>query len=98
MGHANVDLERIMRLLARTLARWRNDPSIMPSSAALTLLKIVRTFPWLLEVMDCGYDREKAKAIHLEHAVEDLVEITERLKVVDKRMGPEGLEPSTHRL
>jgi len=63
----------------------------------MTLLKIVRTFPWLLEVMDCNYDREKAKAIHLEHAVEELVEITERLKAVEK-MGPEGLEPSTHRL
>ena len=97
MGHTNVDLERIMRLPARTLARWKNDPSIMPSSAAMTLLKIVRTFPWLLEVMDCNYDREKAKAIHLEHAVEELVEITERLKAVEK-MGPEGLEPSTHRL
>ena len=78
MGHTNVDLERIMRLPARTLARWRNDPSIMPSSAALTLLKIVRTFPWLLEVMECSYDREKAKVIHLAHAVEELVEITGR--------------------
>lgn len=91
MGHTNVDLERIMRLPARTLARWRNDPSIMPSSAAVTLLKIVRTFPWLLEVMECGYDREKAKAIHLAHAVEELVEITGRFNAVNEKWAQKDL-------
>ena len=41
-----------------------------------------------VEVMDCNYDRQKAKAIH---AVEEAVEIIGRLKAVDETWAQKDL-------
>ena len=38
--------------------------------ALLPLLKLVNTFPWLLEVADCGYDPEESEKIMIKAAID----------------------------
>lgn len=56
LGEQNVSaayLERALRLPARTTARWKSGEL---SAAALALLRLVRTYPWLLKVADSGFE------------------------------------------
>lgn len=62
-GYSNASMERILGLPMRTLARWKNDSTMSPSAAGIALMRIVRTFPWILEVVDARFDREKTKEI-----------------------------------
>jgi ribosomal protein L37E len=62
-GHSNASMERALGLPARTLARWKNETSITPSASGLALMRIIRTFPWMLQVADCQFDQEKAQEI-----------------------------------
>jgi len=52
-GVSNAYLERALRLPARTTARWKGG---VISAASLSLLRLVRTFPWLLDVADADFD------------------------------------------
>ena len=54
-GISNAYLERALGLPTRTVARWKNGEL---SSSALALLRIVRTFPWILEVADNGFSQD----------------------------------------
>ncbi len=45
--------ERAMRLPQRTLARWKGGEC---SSPGVALLRLVSTYPWLLEVADDSFD------------------------------------------
>jgi hypothetical protein len=45
--------ERALQLPQRTLIRWKNDGCSAPS---LALLRIVRTYPWILKVADENFD------------------------------------------
>jgi hypothetical protein len=47
-------MERALELPARTIARWKAGEV---SAASLALLRIIRTFPWLLEVADEKFDK-----------------------------------------
>jgi len=51
-GVSNAYFERALGLPARTVARWKNGEL---SASSLALLRIVRTFPWVLEVADEGF-------------------------------------------
>lgn len=66
-GYSNASMERSLGLPARTLARWKNDSAIVPSAAALALMRIVRTYPWILQVADAKFDEEIACSL-LSHA------------------------------
>ena len=68
LGLSNTSMERTLGLPARTLARWKNEPSLKPSAAALALMKIIRTFPWILAVADQRYDKKSAQAMVLQIA------------------------------
>lgn len=48
-------IERVLGLPQRTLIKWKNGNNY-PSAAGITLLKMIRTFPWLLEVAENQYD------------------------------------------
>lgn len=50
-------IERALRLPKRTLARWKTGDI---SAAGLALLRIVRTYPWILGVAAMGFDRDAA--------------------------------------
>jgi len=57
--------ERALRLPARTTTRWKAGEL---SAAVLALLRIVRTYPWTLEVADSFFDPQVANAKVVEAA------------------------------
>jgi transcriptional regulator with XRE-family HTH domain len=79
-GYTNASMERILGLPARTLARWKNDMSVSPSAAGIALMRIVRTFPWLLNVAEYKFDQEKARSIFLSVALNELHKIDSETK------------------
>jgi len=74
LGFSNASMERTLGLPARTLARWKNETSLNPSAAALALMKIIRTFPWILAVADQRYDAKSAQSMVLQQAFSSLLE------------------------
>lgn len=73
MGHTTASMERALGLPARTIARWKNERSMSPSAAAIALMRIIRTYPWLLAVADLQFDDVAARNILLQHAAKELV-------------------------
>ena len=58
-------MERSLELPARTVARWKAGDC---SSAGLALLRIIRTYPWILEVADDRFDESVACSRLVEEA------------------------------
>ena len=58
-GYSMVATERILELPFRTLSRWKTSGK--PSAGGTALLRLLATFPWLLEVADSGYDKQFAE-------------------------------------
>lgn len=58
-------MERSLELPSRTIARWKGGEL---SAATLALLRIIRTFPWILEVAEARYDQSMAKYRVVEEA------------------------------
>lgn len=75
MGHTTASMERALGLPARTLARWKNEQSMSPSASGIALMRIIRTFPWILAVADMQFDHEAARNILLQNAANELVKI-----------------------
>lgn len=77
-------IERTFDIPARTLSKWRNDRNL-PSAAAMSFLRIVRLFPWMLNVAEKNYDNEKSHHIALKNEVQYLFQkIEESGKTIDK--------------
>jgi hypothetical protein len=68
-------MERALGLPARTLARWKNEQTTSPSAAGVALMRIIRTFPWILEVADVQFDKTKARKVLLQAAMDEIVKI-----------------------
>ena len=51
-GISNASVERALRLPQRTTARWKDGKL---SAGAAALIRMVRTYPWMLEVADADY-------------------------------------------
>jgi hypothetical protein len=64
-------IERTLELPSRTIARWKGGEL---SAATLALLRIIRTFPWILEVADSRFDQSVAKYRLVEEASRELHE------------------------
>ena len=75
MGHTTASMERALGLPARTIGRWKNERSMSPSASAIALMRIIRTYPWVLAVADMQFDHEAARKILLQHAANELVKI-----------------------
>lgn len=69
MGNSSKDMEQILRLPERTLSRWKNDQNSNPSAGAYVLMQIIRTYPWILEVVDYKFARNYAEGILLGEAI-----------------------------
>jgi len=65
-------MERALELPQRTLTKWKNNAS-RPSSTGIALLKLLRTFPWLIEVAEHKYDYAVAQKIHIADAVQQMM-------------------------
>lgn len=75
MGYTTASMERSLELPARTLARWKNEVAISPSAAGIALMRIIRTYPWILAVADKQFDPEVARTILLQQSASELMEV-----------------------
>lgn len=94
MGHTNASMERALGLPARTLARWKNEQSMSPSASGIALMRIIRTFPWILAVADMQFDHEAARNILLQNAASELVKI--RSEHPEYEVTPSALMSGNH--
>lgn len=65
-------IERALDLPQRTLIKWKSGKS-KPSAAGVALLRMVCTFPWLLEVADNNYEYDFSQKICVTNAVSTLL-------------------------
>jgi hypothetical protein len=72
-GYSSAAMEKAFGLPARTIAKWKRESDSCPSASAVALLRIVRTFPWLISVADAKYDHAIAQQIFLTEAIKDLL-------------------------
>ena len=54
------EIERKFNLPSRTLSKWVNK-KIKPSASAITLLRIIRAFPWMEKAADLQFDSKEAQ-------------------------------------
>jgi len=52
------ELEHALDLPERTFSRWKSNPKL--SASSITLLRLIRTYPWLAAVADYEYEKEYA--------------------------------------
>ncbi len=74
-------VERALGLAQRTLTKWHSSVS-KPSAAAVALLRMIGTFPWLLQVGDSKYDHRTSTEIFLANAVHRFLEVAPVSSVV----------------
>lgn len=60
-------MERALELPQRTMSRWKTEGAV--DASALALLRMIRTFPWLIDVADNNYDEVISKRIHILSAI-----------------------------
>lgn len=86
-------IERALDLPQRTLTKWKHGKT-KPSASAIALFKYLRTYPWLLQVADTGFETEAAQKIHLEIAARKMMECLPREKLGELYcMEEPGLKP-----
>lgn len=61
--------ERVFELPSRTLTRWKNGDF---SASTLALLRIVATYPWMINVAENRFERSYANFILIKVGVEEL--------------------------
>lgn len=69
---SNASIERALDIPQRTLAKWKNNQT-EPSATAVALFRLIRTFPWLIEVAENKYDYTISQRIHLKSATLQLI-------------------------
>ncbi|CEM60473.1 hypothetical protein DWQ65_07430 [Treponema phagedenis] len=60
-------IERALNIPQRTFSKWKTGKT-KPSATAVALLKLLRLFPFLIDIADNKYDEELANRYALEHA------------------------------
>ena len=63
-------LERALEIPQRTLTKYKNNKS-KPSSIGVALFKLLRLFPWLINVAENKYDYELSQQIFMMKAFEN---------------------------
>lgn len=69
-------MERALDLPQRTMSRWKVEGSV--DAAALALLRMIRTFPWLINVADNKYDRNISDTICLNYIADVFLTLRKR--------------------
>ncbi len=65
-GHSLAGIERALGLPQRTMSRWKNSTDL--SSGGFSLLQIIRTYPWIIDVADMRYERSFAAQMLIRQA------------------------------
>lgn len=68
-GYNLAAIERALELPQRTISRWKNTGEL--SSTGLALLRIISTYPWILNVAQNKFDPIYAKSTFIHNAVSD---------------------------
>ena len=63
--------ERVFELPTRTLTRWKNGDF---SASSLALLRIIATYPWIIEVAENKFERNYASFVVIKVAANELLE------------------------
>ncbi len=66
-------IERSLGLAQRTLTKWKSGATV-PTKTALALFRLLRLFPWLLDVADEGFDTVRARKKYLQHSLEEFIQ------------------------
>jgi DNA-binding transcriptional regulator YiaG len=66
-------IERALGLPQRTLTKWKNGMST-PTAAGIALLKIIKLFPWIIDVAENNYNYEYAQKLFLNMAFHTMVD------------------------
>lgn len=74
LGYNEAQIERALDLDRGTIKKALK--MVAPPPGLVHILKIVYTYPWILKVIDRGYDQKFARKEMLKHAVDILVETT----------------------
>lgn len=82
MGYTLASMERALELPQRTMSQWKSGRDL--SAAGIALLRIINTYPWIIEVADAKYDERYSIKILVDQAQ----------NVWDKMMGFCGLKCS----
>ncbi|OGD16935.1 hypothetical protein A2V47_05930 [Candidatus Atribacteria bacterium RBG_19FT_COMBO_35_14] len=72
-------IERALEIPQRTLTKWKNRTTA-PSSSGVALVRLIKLFPWLLEVAENKYDYNEAQKIHINAAIQKLLPEIDFLK------------------
>lgn len=72
IGISMAMFERVFELPARTLTRWKNEDF---SSSALALLRIIITYPWIVDVAEHKFEKKYSKCAVIKAAAEEFNEI-----------------------
>lgn len=67
-GYSQSRIERAFDIPKRTVSKWYNHVN-MPSAGALSLLRLIMNFPWLINIAENNYDRKIAHKIALGNAI-----------------------------
>lgn len=65
-------IERALEIPQRTLTKWKNRTTA-PSSSGVALMRLIKLFPWLLEVAENKYNYNEAQKIHINAAIQKLL-------------------------
>ncbi|MEI6155236.1 MAG: hypothetical protein WCQ90_14245 [Deltaproteobacteria bacterium] len=70
-GYSLAAIERALDLPQRTISRWKSSREL--SSTGMALLRIIRTYPWMLQVAQAKFEPVQACKIFLQNAVSTIV-------------------------
>jgi hypothetical protein len=85
-------MERALELPARTINRWKGGEF---SATTLALLRIIRTYPWILEVADSHFEESVAERRLVEEAmivIHDVLKPRTKHAQIDFSLDNEGIK------
>ncbi len=72
-GHSWASIERSLDLPQRTISRWKSSAEL--SSVGMALLRIIRTYPWILDVAERKFESGYANWMHINTALNEFMNI-----------------------
>lgn len=89
-GITERSIERALELPFGTIERWRVEG---PPPEAVALLRVITTYPWMLDVAEHGFEKSIAYYTILERAAR-IVAITEHRKTHESRREDSNPQPA----
>lgn len=81
--------ERIFELPARTLTRWKNGDF---SAVVLAFIRIIITYPWIIEVAEHKFESRYAKLVLINAATKKLMQLSKQSESLQIKSGDSSVE------